>query len=69
MDDKAREKALLDYLIDVKLVTQKALAEKMDQSADFQKKLAYFREKLLMEGYLGKVAKDGSTDAAHEGDL
>ena len=64
MDDKAREKAMLDYLIDVKLVTQKATAEKLDQSAEFQKKLAYFREKLLMEGYLGQVAKAGTTEAA-----
>ena len=63
MDDKAREKALLDYLIDVKLVTAKAAAEKMDQAPDFEKKLAYYREKLLMEAYLGKVAKDGTTDA------
>ncbi len=64
MDEKARDKAMLDYLIDVKLVTQKAAAEKMDQSAEFQKKLAYFREKLLMEGYLGQVAKAGTTEAA-----
>jgi peptidyl-prolyl cis-trans isomerase C len=64
MDDKAREKALLDYLIDVKLVTQKALADKLDKASDFDKKLAYYREKLLMEAYLGKVAKDGSTEAA-----
>ena len=64
MNDAARDKALLDYLIDLQLVTQKAVSEKMDQSADFQKKKAYHREKLLMEGYLGQVAKDGVTDAA-----
>jgi peptidyl-prolyl cis-trans isomerase C len=64
LDEKARDKAMLDYLIDVKLVTQKAAAEKMDQTAEFQKKLAYFREKLLMEGYLGQVAKAGTTEAA-----
>jgi peptidyl-prolyl cis-trans isomerase C len=64
MNDAARDKALLDYLIDLQLVTQKAVTEKMDQSADFQKKMAYYREKLLMEGYLGQVAKDGVTDAA-----
>jgi peptidyl-prolyl cis-trans isomerase C len=64
MNDAARDKALLDYLIDLQLVSQKAVSEKMDQSADFQKKMAYYREKLLMEGYLGQVAKDGVTDAA-----
>jgi peptidyl-prolyl cis-trans isomerase C len=36
----------------------------MDQSADFQKKMAYYREKLLMEGYLGQVAKDSTSEAA-----
>ncbi|WP_298426174.1 peptidylprolyl isomerase [Rhodoblastus sp.] len=64
MNDAAREKALLDYLIDLKLVTQKAAADKMDQTADFQKKMAYYREKLLMEGYLGQIAKSSATDAA-----
>jgi peptidyl-prolyl cis-trans isomerase C len=64
MNDAARDKALLDYIIDLKLVTQKALSEKMDQTPDFQKKMIYYREKLLMEGYLGQVAKDSTTEAA-----
>jgi peptidyl-prolyl cis-trans isomerase C len=63
MDDKARDKALLDYLIDVKLVDQKATAEKLDQTEDFKKKMVYTREKLLMEAYLGQVAKAGTTEA------
>ena len=64
MNDAARDKALLDYLIDVKLVTQKAAADKLDATPDFQKKLAYFREKLLMETFLGAVAKSSVTEAA-----
>ncbi len=64
MNDAARRKALLDYLVDLKLVTQKAVADKMDQTPDFAEKMAYYREKLLMEGYLGKIAKDSVTDAA-----
>jgi peptidyl-prolyl cis-trans isomerase C len=64
MNDAARDKALLDYLIDVTLVTQKATAEKLDQSPEFQKKLAYYREKLLMESFLGQVAKGAVTEAA-----
>ncbi|MGO9388990.1 peptidylprolyl isomerase [Rhodoblastus sp.] len=63
MNDQARDKALLDYLIDVKLVTQKAMADKLDQTPEFQKKLAYFREKLLMESFLGVVAKGAVTPA------
>lgn len=64
MNDKARDHALLDYLIDVKLVTQKALADKLDQTADFHKKMAYLRDKELMEIFLGDVAKKGTTEAA-----
>jgi peptidyl-prolyl cis-trans isomerase C len=64
MDEAARDKALLDYLVDVTLVTQKAVADKLDQSPEFQKKLAYYREKLLMESFLGVVAKTSVTDAA-----
>ncbi|MCW2316132.1 peptidyl-prolyl cis-trans isomerase C [Rhodoblastus acidophilus] len=66
MDESARQKALLDYLIDITLVNQKATADKLDQSQDFAKKLAYFRQKLLMETYLGKVTKEGVTPAAEK---
>jgi peptidyl-prolyl cis-trans isomerase C len=46
------------------LVAQKALAEKADQTPEFAKKLAYYREKLLMESVLEQVAKTAATDAA-----
>jgi peptidyl-prolyl cis-trans isomerase C len=61
---KARDSYLLDYLIDGQLVAQKAEADKLDQTADFPNQLAYYREKLLMEALLSKVAKDATTDAA-----
>jgi peptidyl-prolyl cis-trans isomerase C len=63
MNEAARKKAILDYLVDLKLVTQKAAAEKLDQTEDFKKKLIYYREKLLMEAYLGQIAKASTTDA------
>jgi len=66
MDEAARQKALLDYLIDITLVNQKAAAEKVDQSPEFVKKLAYFRQKLVMETYLGKITKEGVTPAAEK---
>jgi peptidyl-prolyl cis-trans isomerase C len=66
MDEAARKKALLDYLIDLKLVDQKAAAEKLDQTPDFAKKLAYFRQKLMMETYLGQVTKEGVTPEAEK---
>ena len=59
-----RDRALLDNLIVAVVVAQKAEAEKMATGPDFERKLAYMREKLLTEAYLGKVAKDAATDAA-----
>src|ERR1700731_4162583 len=64
LEGKARDSYLLDFLIDGELVAQKALAEKADQTPEFAKKLAYYREKLLMESVLEQVAKMAATDAA-----
>jgi peptidyl-prolyl cis-trans isomerase C len=64
LEGKARDAYLLDFLIDGALVAQKALAEKADQTPEFAKRLAYQREKLLMEGVLEQVAKTAATDAA-----
>lgn len=60
----AREAYVLDYLIDAQLVAQKAVADKLDKGPDFTAKLAYLREKVLMEGVLGEIAKTAVTDAA-----
>jgi peptidyl-prolyl cis-trans isomerase C len=62
LEGKAREAYLLDYLIDGQLIVQKALADKLDQDADFPKKLAYFKEKLLMESVLGKLSKEALSE-------
>ncbi len=64
IEGKARDAYLLDFLIDGELVAQKALAEKADQTPEFAKKLAYAREKLLMESVLDQIAKTAATDAA-----
>jgi peptidyl-prolyl cis-trans isomerase C len=67
MDAAARRKYVLDYLIDLKLVARKALADKLDADPEFARKLAYYREKIAMETVLGKIAKTADTDAAeHE---
>jgi len=60
----AREAYVLDYLIDAQLVAQKAEADKLDKGPDFAAKLGYLREKVLMEGVLGEIAKTAVTDAA-----
>jgi peptidyl-prolyl cis-trans isomerase C len=63
-DVAARRKYVLDYLVDLKLVARKAIADKLDATPDYARKLAYFRDKLAMEAMLGKIAQTADTDAA-----
>ena len=58
LDDAQRQKYIVDYLVDLKLVAKKAAAEKMGDTPDFAREMAYYKDKVLMEGMLGKVAKD-----------
>ena len=64
LEGKARDFYVLDFLIDEQLVVQKAQADKVAETPEFAKKLAYLRDKALMETLLGKVAKEAATDAA-----
>ena len=58
-----RDKALLDNLIVALVVAQKAEADKMASGPEFERKMAYMKEKILTELYLGKIAKEAATDA------
>ena len=64
LDRAQRQKYVLDYLIDLKLAAKKAEADKLDQTPEFAKKLAYYRDKLAMEELLDKIAKDAATEEA-----
>ncbi len=64
LEGAQRQKYVLDYLIDLKLAAKKAEADKLDQSPEFAKKLAYDHDKLAMEELLGSVAKAASTEEA-----
>lgn len=64
LEGKARDSYVLDFLIDEQLVVQKAQADKLAETPDFAKKLAYLRDKALMETLLGNVAKEAATEAA-----
>jgi len=64
LEGAARDKYVLDYLIDMKLVAKKAASDKLADSPDFARRLAYAREKLLMEATLGNVAKAADTEEA-----
>jgi peptidyl-prolyl cis-trans isomerase C len=67
LEGAQRQKYVLDYLIDLKLAAKKAQGDKLDQSPEFAKKLAYYRDKLAMEELLGSVAKAATTeDAEHK---
>jgi peptidyl-prolyl cis-trans isomerase C len=64
IEGPARQAYILDYLIDAKLVAQKAEADRMGEGPEFAKKVAYYRDKVLMEDLLGKVAKDAASEPA-----
>ncbi len=64
LEGAQRQKYVLDYLIDLKLAAKKAQAQKLDETPDFAKKLAYYRDKLAMEEFLGSVAKAATTEEA-----
>ena len=64
LEGAARQKYVLDYLIDLKLAAKKAEADKLDQTPEFANKLAYYRDKLAMEELLSSVAKAATTEEA-----
>jgi len=64
LEGKARESYVLDFLIDEQLVVQKAQSDKLSETTEFAKKLAYLRDKALMETLLGNVAKSAATETA-----
>ena len=64
LDGPARQKYVLDYLIDLKLAAKKAEADKLTDTPEFARKLDYYRDKLAMEQLLNSVAKAATTDEA-----
>ena len=64
LDEAGRETYVLNYLIDLKLVAKKAMADKLESDPDFAREMAYYHDKVLMQDLLGKVAKDATSDAA-----
>jgi peptidyl-prolyl cis-trans isomerase C len=64
LQGKAKEAYVLDYLIDGNLVAQKAAADKAADAPEFAKKLAYAKDKLLMESVLTTIAKNATSDEA-----
>lgn len=55
---------VLSFLTDMTLLAQAAEAQKLDQSPDFQQRLAYARTKALMEALMMAEAKKAVTEEA-----
>jgi peptidyl-prolyl cis-trans isomerase C len=64
MDPATRKENVLSFLIDMKIVSKAAEDKKVQDSADFKKKLAFARDRLLMDKLLGDEGKAALTDDA-----
>ena len=64
VEGAARQKYVVDYLVNLRLAATKAAADKLDQSPEFARKLAYYRDKLAMGELLSNVAKAATTEEA-----
>jgi len=64
LEGAAKDSYLVDYLIDLTLVAKSAETQKLAEGADFARRMAYFREKVLMEGLLSKTTKGSVTEEA-----
>lgn len=61
---EARRDALLSYLIDVTILATAAEAQKMQEAPGFARKLAFVRNKVLMEVLLDHATKSAVTEEA-----
>jgi peptidyl-prolyl cis-trans isomerase C len=61
---EARRDYLITYLTDMLLVDKAADEQKLAQNVEFQRRLTFARNKLLMETLMQSVGKDAVTDAA-----
>lgn len=62
-EDRKREE-LISYLVDLKLGARAAAAAKIGEGPEFAKRLAYNRDKLLLDDYLTTEAKKAATPEA-----
>lgn len=62
-EPNARREALLAYMIDLTALAQSAATKKLDAAPDFAQRLAYAKNKVLMEALLGDLSKTAATDA------
>jgi peptidyl-prolyl cis-trans isomerase C len=64
MDPAAKDENVLSFLIDMKVVAKAAEDEKIADSDDFKKRLAFARNRLLMDSLLAAKGKAANSDEA-----
>jgi peptidyl-prolyl cis-trans isomerase C len=64
MDEAQKRDVVVGYLVDLKIGAKAAEAAKIGEGPDFARKLAYFRDKLLLDEYLDREVKKAVTPEA-----
>lgn len=64
MPDERKREELINYLVDLKLGARAAAAAKIGEGPEFARRLAYNRDKLLLDDYLMAEAKKAATPEA-----
>ncbi|MBR0692138.1 peptidylprolyl isomerase [Bradyrhizobium lablabi] len=64
MDPATRKENVLAFLIDMKIVSKAAEDKKIENSDEFKKRLAFTRNRLLMDSLLASEGKAATTDEA-----
>jgi len=64
MDPAARADSVLTFLIDMKIVAKAAEEKKLGDSEEFKRRLAFARDRLLMDSLLASEGKAAVTDEA-----
>ncbi len=64
MDPATKQENLLAFLIDMKIVSKAAEDKKVEDNEEFKKRLAFARNRLLMDSLLATEGKAATTDEA-----
>ena len=64
MSESQKRDLLVGYMVDLKIGARAAEAAKVGESPEFTRKLAYFRDKLLLDEYLDQAVKKAVTPEA-----
>jgi peptidyl-prolyl cis-trans isomerase C len=64
LNDEQRRSYVVDFLVDLKIGAKAAADAKLGDTADFQRRLSYFRHKLLMDDFLMRESRKGVTTEA-----